>query len=122
MSDRPSLKTVLLAMVALLLATAILNIANGSLFTLIGVRLAQELTTGLVGLITSGHFVGLLAGSITATAIIARVGHIRAFTVFAAIAACTVLLMGLIFSVPTWFIFRFMIGYSMAGLFMVLLN
>ena len=63
---------------------------------------------------------GLLIGSITATAIIARVGHIRAFTVFAAVAACAVLLMGLIFSVPSWFIFRFIIGYCMAGLFMVL--
>jgi MFS family permease len=120
MSTNLSLKAVFTSLFALLLATAVLNIANGSLFTLIGVRLAAELTTGLVGLITSGHFVGLLAGSITATAIIARVGHIRAFTVFAAMAACAVLLMGLIFSVPTWFIFRFVIGYCMAGLFMVL--
>ena len=120
MSDKLSLKTALAAVTALLLATALLSIANGALFTLIGVRLATELTTGLVGLITSGHFLGLLIGSMTATAIIARVGHIRAFTVFAAVAACAVLLMGLIFSVPTWFVFRFIIGYAMAGLFMVL--
>jgi MFS family permease len=120
MTEGLSIKAILLTLTALLLATIVLNIANGSLFTLIGVRLAHELTTGLVGLIASGHFVGLLAGSITATAIIARVGHIRAFTVFAAVAACAVLLMGLIFSVPSWFLFRFVIGYCMAGLFMVL--
>jgi len=120
MNEGLSIKAILTALAALLLATMILNIANGSLFTLIGVRLARELTTGLVGLIASGHFVGLLTGSITATAIIVRVGHIRAFTVFAAVAACAVLLMGLIFSVPSWFLFRFVIGYCMAGLFMVL--
>ncbi len=120
MSETPSIRKILVALAALILATAILNIANGALFTLIGIRLANELSTGLVGLITSGHFIGLLAGSITATGIIIRVGHIRAFTVFAAVAACAILLMGLIFSVPTWFVFRFIIGYCMAGLFMVL--
>jgi MFS family permease len=104
----------------LLLATALLNIANGSLFTLIGLRLAVEVTPAVVGFITSGHFVGLLAGSFTATAIIMRVGHIRAFAVFAAVASCAVLLMGLVFGAPVWFILRIVIGFCMAGLFMVL--
>jgi MFS family permease len=104
----------------LLLATALLNIANGSLFTLIGLRLAVEVTPAVVGFIASGHFIGLLAGSFTATAIIMRVGHIRAFTVFAAVASCAVLLMGLVFGAPVWFVLRIVIGYCMAGLFMVL--
>lgn len=105
---------------ALLLATAVLNIANGSLFTLIGLRLARAVEPSTVGLIASGHFVGLLAGSFTATAIISRVGHIRAFTVFAAVASCAVIVMGLLFSPEAWFLIRVVIGYCMAGLFMVL--
>ena len=105
---------------ALLLATAVLNIANGSLFTLIGLRLASAVEPSTVGLIASGHFVGLLAGSFTATAIIVRVGHIRAFTVFAAVASCAVIVMGLLFSPAAWFLIRVVIGYCMAGLFMVL--
>jgi len=105
---------------ALLAATALLNIANGSLFTLIGLRLAGTVEPSTVGIVASGHFIGLLTGSFTATAIIVRVGHIRAFTVFAAIAACAVITMGLFFSPTIWFLIRIVIGYAMAGLFMVL--
>lgn len=114
------MRAVLTLFGALLAATALLNIANGSLFTLIGLRLAGSVEPSTVGIIASGHFVGLLAGSFTATAIIVRVGHIRAFTVFAAIASCAVILLGLFFSPTIWFLIRIIIGYSMAGLFMVL--
>ena len=114
------MRAVLTLFGALLAATAILNIANGSLFTLIGLRLAGSVEPSTVGIIASGHFIGLLTGSFTATAIILRVGHIRAFTVFAAIAACAVIAMGLFFSPTIWFLIRIVIGYAMAGLFMVL--
>ena len=40
--------------------------------------------------------------------------------VFAAVASCAVIVMGLLFSPPAWFIIRVVIGYCMAGLFMVL--
>jgi len=105
---------------ALLLATAVLNVANGLLFTLIGLRLAGNVEPSTVGYIASGHFIGLLAGSFSATAIIGRVGHIRAFTVFAAVAACAIIVMGLAFSPAVWFGVRIVIGYCMAGLFMIL--
>lgn len=114
------MRAVLTLFGALLAATALLNIANGSLFTLIGLRLAGSVEPSTVGIIASGHFIGLLTGSFTATAIILRVGHIRAFTVFAAIAACAVIAMGLFFSPTIWFLIRIVIGYAMAGLFMVL--
>jgi MFS family permease len=114
------MRAVLTLFGALLAATALLNIANGSLFTLIGLRLAGNVEPSTVGIIASGHFVGLLAGSFTATAIIVQVGHIRAFTVFAAIASCAVILLGLFFSPTIWFLIRIIIGYAMAGLFMVL--
>lgn len=114
------MRAVLALFGALLAATALLNIANGSLFTLIGLRLAGNVEPSTVGIIASGHFIGLLAGSFTATAIIGRVGHIRAFTVFAAIACCAVIAMGLFFSPTVWFLIRIVIGYAMAGLFMVL--
>jgi MFS family permease len=115
-----SMRAMLTLFGALLAATALLNIANGSLFTLIGLRLAGSVEPSTVGIITSGHFIGLLTGSFTATAIIARVGHIRAFTVFAAIASCAVIMLGLFFSPAIWFLIRIVIGYAMAGLFMVL--
>ena len=114
------MRSVLTLFGALLAATALLNIANGSLFTLIGLRLAGSVEPSTVGIIASGHFIGLLTGSFTATAIISRVGHIRAFTVFAAVAASAVIAMGLLFSPEFWFLIRVVIGYSMAGLFMVL--
>lgn len=123
------MKALLALFGALLLSTAVLNIANGSMFTLIALRLTQQVQPAWIGLIASGHFVGLLVGSLTATAIIGRVGHIRAFTVFAAVASCGVLLLGLLPSrasaplagvIGGWIVLRILIGYCMAGLFMTL--
>jgi MFS family permease len=115
------LGSILRAMSALLLGIAILNVGSGALMAIIGVRLSAQGTSSLViGAITSAYFLGLLFGALFGTKVIDRVGHIRAFVVYAAIGALSILL--LVFaddSLPAWLVLRMSAGYGMAGLTMI---
>ena len=91
-----TLSAVVRALGSVLLGFGLLSIAHGALFALIGVRLAAAgISSTVIGLVMSAYFVGLLGGSLSCDRVIARVGHIRAFAVFAATAAITVLLLAL---------------------------
>ncbi len=114
-----SLGGVINSMGAVFLGFGLLSLASGALFALIGVRLsAAGVSSAMIGAIMSAYFIGLLAGSLTGQNIINRVGHIRAFAVFAATAGITVLLLALTAALPLWVVLRFVAGYCMAGLFM----
>lgn len=116
-----TLGAVLAAMGSVLLGFGLLSAASGALFALIGVRLAAAgVAPGIIGLVMSAYFVGLLAGSLSGERIIVRVGHIRAFAVFAATAAIAVLLLALSDALTAWVLLRAAAGYCMAGLFMTM--
>jgi MFS family permease len=116
-----SLGAVIKATSALLLGIVILNVGSGALMAIVGVRLSAEGASSLViGAITSAYFVGLLGGSVFGARVIDRVGHIRAFAVYAAGDAIAILL--LVFaddSMIAWMALRLVAGYCMAGLTMV---
>ena len=88
---------------------------------IVGGRLAAAGESSLViGTITSAYFLGLLGGSLFGTGVIDRVGHIRAFVVYAALDAVAILL--LVFagdSMFAWIALRAIAGYCMAGLTMI---
>jgi MFS family permease len=63
---------------------------------------------------------GLLAGSFVCHRLIQRVGHIRAFTVFAATTTAAALLHGIHLSPWFWAVLRFLSGITTFGLFMVI--
>ncbi len=116
-----ALAAVVRAMGAVLLGFGLLSVANGALFALIGVRLAAAGVSSMtIGLIMSAYFVGLLAGSLSGDRAIMRVGHIRAFAVFAAAAAITVLALAMTDDFALWSVLRAVAGYCMAGLFMTM--
>jgi MFS family permease len=73
----------------------------------------------MIGIVGSAYFLGLLSGTVFCGRVIARVGHIRAFTAFAAIAAIACLLHILIAPVWAWALFRIAMGFCSAGLFMI---
>lgn len=120
-THQTSLGTIVRAMSALLLGIAILNIGSGALMAIIGVRLSASGESNLViGVITSAYFLGLLGGSLFGAGVIDRVGHIRAFVVYAAVDAIAILL--LVFageSMAAWLVLRMIAGYAMAGLTMI---
>lgn len=101
----------LLASIALLLA------GGGLLSTLLamrgGVEGFNELT---LGLIMSGYFVGFFLGTFVAPALIRRVGHIRAFAFYAALAATTVLIYPLWIDPVAWTLLRVLTGLALVGL------
>ena len=120
-TPQAGLGTIIRAMSALLLGIAILNIGSGALMAIVGVRLAGAGESSLViGAITSAFFLGLLGGSLFGSGVIDRVGHIRAFVVYAAIDAVAILL--LVFagdSMFAWIVLRVIAGYCMAGLILI---
>ena len=106
------------AVASLLVGVAILMLGNGLLNIVLPIRLTQAaLPTEITGLVMAAQFGGLVVGSIYCKAIIARVGHIRAFAAFAAITAAAALAYALLFSPVTWGLLRFVSGFCMAGLF-----
>ena len=113
--------TTLGAFGALFAAAFVFLTGNGLLNTLLSARMAAEgFSTGTTGIILSCYFTGLLTGSFTCHRLIQQVGHIRAFTVFAATMTATALLHGLYLSPWFWGALRFMSGITTFGLFMVI--
>jgi MFS family permease len=106
---------------ALFAAAFLFLTGNGLLNTLLSTRMAMEGVSVVTnGIVLSCYFTGLLAGSFFCRYLIERVGHIRAFTIFAAITAAATLLHGLYLSVLFWALLRFLCGATTFGMFMVI--
>ncbi|MFO7713195.1 MFS transporter [Desulfosarcina sp.] len=106
---------------ALFAAAFVFLTGNGLLNTLLSTRMAVEgFSTATTGMVLSCYFTGLLAGSFTCHRLIQRVGHIRAFTVFAATTTAVALLHGLHLSPWFWGTLRFLSGITTFGMFMVI--
>ena len=106
---------------ALFAAAFIFLTGNGLLNTLLSSRMAVAgFSTTTTGMVLSCYYVGLLTGSFTSHRLIQRVGHIRAFTVFAATTTAAALLHGLHLSPWFWGMLRFLCGITTFGLFMVI--
>jgi len=104
---------------ALLIAAAILLMGNGLLNVLIPVRSDVEHFSRLaIGLLGSAYYAGLVLGCFFAPKVIARVGHIRAFVAFTAIATITPLLHAILTEPFFWSALRALNGFCFAGLFM----
>jgi MFS family permease len=106
---------------SLLIATAILLLGSGLLGTLVALRAgAESFSQEIIGLIMSGFFMGYVLGSYLCPQIIRTVGHIRSFSVFAAMGSVTVILHGLIIDPVVWLILRIITGICMLGMYLVI--
>ncbi len=72
-----------------------------------------------IGAVASAYYLGFLAGALSCDRLVMRVGHIRGFAVFAAVAADAALL--LVFAHAPWQValLRLCIGYASSGMFLV---
>jgi len=105
---------------SLLLSYGFLLLANGLFNSLLGLRATLEgVSTSWLGFIMASYFLGLLMGGLFAGRIVARVGHIRAFAVFASLMSTTALLHPLFIEVSYWMLLRLVSGFCMAGLIIV---
>lgn len=103
----------------LLLAIALLQLGSGLQGLLIPVRgQIAGFPTYAIGLLGTAYYLGFAGGCVAVPAIIRRVGHIRAFSGFAATAAAGFLVHQLIVSVPLWLVLRVAVGVCFAGIYM----
>jgi len=113
--------SILKPFIALYAAMLLISSALGLLATFLSLRLTIEgFSTQTTGLILTSYFAGSAVGTFYCSRLIKSVGHIRAFTAFAAIATAMVMLHGLYISAFAWAAFRFFCGFATIGLFMVI--
>ena len=87
-------------------------IGNSLLGIILPLRMeAAGYPVGLIGVIMTGYYAGLALGSVYGKQVILRVGHIRAFAVFAAVTAATALAYPIAFAALAWLILRFVNGF-----------
>lgn len=114
------MSTVLVKISALLLGFALLSLGNGMFGTLLTVRMLLEaFSTPLIGQIQAAFYIGFAAGTLFGAPVVEQVGHIRAFAVFAAVMASSVLGHALFVDAFFWALLRTIEGFSLAGLFIV---
>lgn len=106
------------AVASLLIGVALLMLGSGLLGLVLPIRLSAEaVPTSITGLVMSGYYAGLMLGALYGKRFIARVGHIRAFAAFAAIASSGALTHALWFDPWAWMALRILTGFCMAALF-----
>ena len=100
----------------LIIATSIIQLANGFFSTLVSLRVAIE-NFNASGLVLSAYFAGFTLGALRSGAIIERIGHIRAYAAFAGLVAAATAVMPLLVGSQSWVILRALIGFGCAGVF-----
>lgn len=102
---------------ALLLSAALMLTANGLEGVLLPLRGALEGFSALdIGLLGACYFGGLTFGCVMSPHVILRVGHIRAFLLFAAVATTSPLLEAMEPAAWLWWVCRFSTGICFAGI------
>ena len=103
---------------ALLIGYAILITGNGLFGTLVSLLILHGgFSSFVVGIVQSAYYLGFLIGTMVASNMIARIGHHRAFSVFAAIATCAALSHPLYEQPFIWISLRLAAGFCMAGIY-----
>jgi len=96
-------------------------VGAGLLNTLIGLLAGERGFSSLeAGLIMSAYFLGYLMGIRFLPSLVGRVGHIRAFTCFAASISAIIILHGVFDSPLAWGLFRLLAGVCVVGFFLVM--
>ena len=94
---------------------------NSLFVTFTSIRLKMEgYSIKIIGITTAAYFAGLLLGSLRCNKIIERVGHIRAYAIFASLMAFFVTLQSMVSGAWMWMIVRFLSGFLIAGLFVTI--
>lgn len=105
-------------LIPLLIAAGILLAGNGVQGSLITLRGAEEgFSAEFIGSLGSIYFAGFLVGCYVITPILKKVGHIRAFASFAALAAASTILLVLVIEPISWLVLRFLMGICFSALF-----
>ena len=100
----------------LIVATSIIQLANGFFGTLVSLRVASE-NFEASGIVLSAYFAGFTLGALRCGRMIERIGHIRAYAAFAGLVAAATAVMPLVIGSLAWTVLRTLIGFGCAGIF-----
>ncbi len=115
------MKSVLFAVAALLTGVLLLMLGSGLQGTLLGIRGAiEEFSRVEIGLMMSAYYAGFAIACLFGGRVIERVGHIRTFAAFTAIASAAAIIHGAIVDPLSWIVLRAVTGACFAGLYMVI--
>lgn len=102
-------------------ATLLMVLAAGLLTTYLGLKLASlEVAKIWIGAMMSAYYLGLVLGSKIGHRLIARVGHIRAFTASCGVVTASALGHALTDVLEIWLLLRLVVGMCMMCQYMVL--
>jgi MFS family permease len=114
-------RTALLPFTSLFLSVILLVLGTGLLGVLIPVRAALEgFPTPVIGLFGTSYYIGFVLGCALAPNVVQRVGHIRTFAAFAALAASASLAHALVVDALVWIALRTGAGFCFAGIYTVI--
>ena len=100
----------------LVIATSIIQLANGFFGTFVSLRVAIE-NFDASGLVLSAYFGGFTLGAFRSGRIIERIGHIRSYAAFAGLVAAATAVMPLLVGSLAWVVLRAIVGFGCAGIF-----
>ena len=104
----------------LFLGVLFIGLGNGLQGTLSSWRADYEgfsvITTGLV---MSGYFIGAFVSSMISPKQINKTGQIRTYAAYASIASTAILMQIIFIEPPVWFVARFLSGFCIAGIMII---
>ncbi len=113
------MRVLLTPVVPLFVGLAILLLGHGLLYTLLPIGLlARGMPPQVAAYVASVYFLGMMIGVLIGRRVIERVGHVRAFAPFAAVAASVTLAFPLLVGAVHWIALRLLFGICMAGILM----
>ncbi len=106
---------------SLLISVTLLLLGHGLQSTLIPLASrAFAFSDLLIGFAASGYFAGFVMGGIITPHVVVRAGHIRGFAVMVSSMSAAALLHPLIADPYAWILFRFITGFSVSGLYLII--
>src|SRR6516165_8777642 len=102
----------------LIIATSLVQLANGFFGTFISLRVAMEnFGSTMTGLVLSSYFAGFTLAALRCGRIIERIGHIRGYAAFAGVVAAATAAMALMAGSLAWLVLRAIVGFGCSRLF-----
>lgn len=103
-----------------LLGLFLVSLGNGFISSLTSLRLDDAGVSDIViGFVAASYFAGLALGAMFSDRLIARIGHIRAYSSFASLTAVTFLLQGMFFDPWAWLVLRLVNGWAIVGIYLI---
>jgi MFS family permease len=92
-------------------------LGNGVAVSLTTVIMNTHVASNLaIAFVSSAGFLGVIIGSYACQSVILRLGHVRAYMVFALLCIVSSVVQGLFYDVLAWIVLRLMSGIAIAGM------